>query len=74
MKKVTVELDWDTVDNIVKTELQSAYESLKQDMENRSQGRGFPIFHTDEEKDFGEIAEHVYCLQKVLSYWGLNVK
>lgn len=73
MKKVTVELDWDTVDGIIQTELQSTYESLKQDLVNRAEGRGFAIFDIDEAKDIGEIAEHLYCLERVMKYWGVTV-
>ena len=73
MKKVTVELDWDTVDNIVKTELKDTYESLKQDMVNRSCGHGYAIFDHDEAKDIGEIAETLYCLKRVAEYWGLKL-
>lgn len=73
MKKVTVELDWDTVDGIIQTELQSTYESLKQDMLNRADGRGFAIFDIDEAKDIGEIAEHLYCLERVMKYYGVAV-
>jgi hypothetical protein len=73
MKKVTVELDWDTVDGIIQTELQSTYESLKQDLINRSEGRGFAIFDIDEAKDIGEIAEHLYCLERVMKYYGVAV-
>ena len=73
MKKVTVELDWDTVDGIIQTELQSTYESLKQDLVNRAEGRGFAIFDIDEAKDIGEIAEHLYCLERVMKYYGVDV-
>jgi hypothetical protein len=72
MKEVTIKLGWDTVDSIIQTELQSTYESLKQDMVNRSEGRGFAIFDVDEAKDIGEIAEHLYCLKKVMTYWGVK--
>ena len=37
MKEVTIKLDWNTVDGIVQTELQSTYESLKQDMLKKNQ-------------------------------------
>ena len=73
MKKVTVELDSDAVDDIIQTELQSAYESLKQDLVNRAEGRGYAIFHKDEAKDIAEIAEHMYCLEVVMNYYGVNV-
>lgn len=73
MKKVTVELDWDTVDNIIQTELQSTYESMKQDLINRSEGRGYAMFHKDEDKDIAEIMEHLHCLAVVLKYYGVDV-
>jgi hypothetical protein len=53
--------------------LQSTYESLKQDMLNRADGRGFAIFDIDEAKDIGEIAEHLYCLERVMKYYGVDV-
>lgn len=73
MKKVTVELDWDTVDGIVQTELQSTYESLKQDLFNRAEGRGYAIFHKNEDKDIAEIMEHLYCLEILMKYYGVDV-
>jgi hypothetical protein len=73
MKKVTVELDWDTVDNIIQTELQSTYESMKQDLINRSEGRGYAIFHKKKSKDIDEIIEHLYCLERVMKYYGVDV-
>ena len=73
MKEVTIKLGWDTVDNIIQTELQSTYESLKQDLVNRAEGRGFAIFDIDEAKDIGEITEHLYCLERVMKYWGVTV-
>lgn len=71
MKRVTVELDWDTVDKIIQTELQSAYESLKYDLVNRAEGRGYAMFHKDEAKDIAEIAEHMYCFEVIMNYYGV---
>jgi hypothetical protein len=53
--------------------LQSTYESLKQDLVNRAEGRGFAIFDIDEAKDIGEITDHLYCLERVMKYWGVTV-
>ena len=51
-RKVTVELDWDAVDNIVKQELQSGLKNLKTDLKKRkSKAGGMAVFETDSVKD-----------------------
>lgn len=69
-RKVTVELDWDTVDSIVQNELQSVYESLKCDLERRAEGKTWGIFAKDEAEDIAQIAEHIYALELILKYYG----
>lgn len=73
MKKVTVELDWNTVDSIICAELQSTYESMKHDLINRSEGRGYALFNKDEDKDIAEIMEHLHCLAVVMKFYGVDV-
>lgn len=70
MKKVMVELDWDTVDNIVKQELLSGKDSLTQDLKKRKKGTGMAIFETDKEADIILIKEHIEAFNVILRYYG----
>jgi hypothetical protein len=69
--KVTVELDCDTVDNLVKNELQKVYESLKGDLDRIADGTGYAIFDKDQTKDIALITEHIYALELILIYYGV---
>lgn len=71
--KVTVELDYDTVDNLVKHELQMVRESLKRDLNRVADGTGWAIFDKDQAKDIALITEHIYALELILIYYGVNV-
>lgn len=74
MKKVTVELDYDTVDNIVIEQLIISMNTLKQDSEKRNQGKCGPIFRKDFVEDMKEIDSHLESFMTVLSYYGHNMK
>jgi hypothetical protein len=73
MEKITVELDYDTVDGIIRKELYNAYQFLRNDLELRCAGKGMAIFDIDKEKDIQEITDHLYCFEKVLAYWGYEI-
>lgn len=70
MKKVTVELDYDTIDGIVKQELISVRDSLRQDCAKRKDGTGFAIFDTDKRTDIALIKDHIDAVNLILSYYG----
>ena len=70
--KVMVGLDWETVDDIVKTELQKVHQSLKGDLNRIADGTGYAIFDTDESKDIAMIIEHIYAVELILSYYGVE--
>ena len=69
-KKVTVELDWDTVDQITTSSMESLVKCLEDDLENRKDGTGMAIFHKDKEKDIAEINRHIDAFKTVLEYYG----
>ena len=70
MRKVTVELDWDTVDGIVKQELRSLRENLKEDLQKRKKGTGIAIFEVDKTTDIALIKEHIEAFNLILRYYG----
>ena len=72
MRKVTVELDWDTVDNIVKQELASLKDNLEQDLKKRKADKGMAIFDTDKTTDVALIKEHVEAFNLILKYYGVK--
>ena len=69
-KKITVELDWDTVDQITTSSMESLVKSLEVDLENRKDGTGMAIFHKDKKKDIAEINRHIDAFKTVLEYYG----
>lgn len=72
MKKVTVELDWDTVDNIVKQELCSGRDNLKNDLKKRKKDEGMAIFETDKTTDIALMKEHIDAFKLILRYYGVK--
>jgi hypothetical protein len=72
VRKVTVELDWDTVDNIVKQELASLKDNLEQDLKKRKKGTGMAIFDTDKTTDVALIKEHIEAFNVILKYYGVK--
>ena len=72
VRKVTVELDWDTVDNIVKQELANLRANLKEDLKKRRAGKGMAIFETDKTLDVALIKEHIEAFDLILKYYGVK--
>jgi len=72
VRKVTVELDWDTVDNIVKQELASLKNNLKQDLKKRKAGKGIAVFDTNKTLDVARIKEHIEAFDLILKYYGVG--
>lgn len=70
MRKVTVELDYDAVDSIVKQELRSLRETLKEDLQKRKKGTGMAIFEVDKTTDVALIKEHIEAFNLILRYYG----
>ena len=75
MPKVTVELDWETVDNIVLSQLQDAYSGLTEELEVRENGgnRG-GIFDTDKDTDIILIKAHIDAFKLAVKYFGGKVE
>ena len=71
-RKVTVELDWDTVGNIVKQELASFKDNLEQNLKKRKAGKGLAIFDTDKTIDVALIKEHIEAFNLILKYYGVK--
>lgn len=65
MSKLTVELDWETVDNIVVAQLRDTWESLKADL-----GAGKWVFvWGDQEADDAEIQRHIDAIEIMLKWY-----
>ena len=75
MPKVTVELGWETVDNIVLSKLQDAYSGLVTDLEEREDGgnRG-GIFDNDKDTDIILIKAHIDAFKLAVKYFGGKVE
>jgi hypothetical protein len=71
-RKVTVELDWNTIDCIVKQELVSLKANLQEDLKKRKKGTGMAIFETDKTTDLALIKEHIEAFKLILKYYGVK--
>jgi hypothetical protein len=75
MPKVTVELGWETVDNIVLSQLQDAYSGLVTDLEEREgEGRRGGIFDNDKDKDIILIKAHIDAFELAIKYFGGKIE
>jgi hypothetical protein len=65
MSKISVELDWETIDNIVVGQLRNTWETLKDDL-----GKGRNIFvWGDIEADDAEIQKRIDALELMLAWY-----
>ena len=71
-KKITVELDWDTIDKITTCSMKSVVESLEADLEKRKDDTGMAIFEKNKKKDIALIEKHIEAFKLVLRYYGEN--
>jgi hypothetical protein len=71
MQKITVELDWETVDRIVAEQVIDARNGLVEDLEEREgEGRRGGIFDNDKDKDIILIKAHIDAFDMVIKYFG----
>lgn len=71
-KKITVELDWDTIDRITICSMKSVVESLEADLEKRKDDTGMAIFEKNKKKDIALIEKHIEAFKLVMKYYGEN--
>ena len=71
-KKITVDLDWDTIDGIARASMHSVLENLQKDLVERKNGDGMAIFVTEQEFDVMLIEKHIEAFKLVLKYYGEN--
>ena len=69
-RKITVELDWDTIDRVTTCTMKGLVGSLEEDLEKRKNGTGMAIFHQNKKKDIAEIKRHIDAFRTVLKYYG----
>lgn len=69
-KKVTIELDWDTIDRLTVCCMKSTLECLEADLKKRKDGTGMAIFEKDKKKDLVLIKKHIDAFKLVLQYYG----
>jgi hypothetical protein len=71
MPKVTVELDWDTVDGIVVQQVTDARDGLIEQLEERKgKGNKGGVFDNDRKKDIILIKAHIDAFELVINYFG----
>ena len=65
MSKITVELDWETIDSIVVEQLRSTRESLKNDQGNKA----WVFVWGDQEADDAEIQKYIDATELLLKWY-----
>ena len=69
-RKITIELDWDTIDKVTTCSMKGLVESLEDDLEKRKAGTCMAIFDDNKKKDIAEIKRHIDAFKTVLKYYG----
>ena len=65
MTKITVELDWETVDRVVVEQLRSTWENLKNDQGNQA----WVFVWGDQEADDAEIQKRIDAAELLLKWF-----
>lgn len=65
MTKITVELDWETVDRVVVEQIRSTWESMKNDQGNQA----WVFVWGDQEADDAEIQKHIDAAELLLKWF-----
>jgi hypothetical protein len=74
MPKINVELDWETVDNIVIQQIIESRDGLIMDLERRKKKNNQGgIFDNDKKKDIILIKTHIDAFELVIKYFGGNI-
>ena len=75
MPKVTVELDWDTVDGIVVQQVTDARVGLIEQLEERKEnGNKAGVFDNNKKKDIILIKAHIDAFEMVIKYFGGKIE
>jgi hypothetical protein len=69
-RKVSIELDWDTIDHITTCSIKTLVECLEADLEKRKADTGMAIFEKNKKKDIALIEKHIEAFKLVLKYYG----
>ena len=75
MYKSTIQLDWETVDNIVREQVTDARDGLIEQLEERKgNGNKGGVFDKDKKKDIILIKAHIDAFELVIKYFGGKVE
>jgi hypothetical protein len=67
---VTIEVDSDQLNTIVRADLKLLLESLEDDLSRNEANKRGSIFSMDFEEDQKEIKKHIKAFKRVLKYYG----
>ena len=71
-KKTTVQLSYDTIDEIVRSELLCSYKNFQRDYDAVKNGADYlHVFHADPEEDRREIKKMIKSLRRVINYYSI---
>ena len=70
MKPIKIELDWDAVDDIVRSQLTDAKDIMEYNYNQRKQGVDMlGIFHHDADMDCKEMEKHIDALNLIINFY-----
>ena len=74
MTKVTVELEWEAVEHIVRSQIKEMKEDLEGYLIEIKNNKKGTVFDLDYKKDKKKIKEHIEACEKIYAYFGGNNK
>lgn len=72
MSTVTIEIENEQLDAIVKQELSFMMNMLQNDLARIEENEKGYVFHTDWEEDRKEVKKHIKSFKRVLRYYGVE--
>ena len=74
MAKVTVELEWDAVEHIVRSQIKEMKEDLEGYLIEIKNNKKGTVFDLDYKKDKKKIKQHIEACEMICAYFGGNNK
>lgn len=68
--KVTVELECEQIESLVKQDLITLLDCLQNDLGRIEENQRGYVFHTDWQEDLKEVKKHIKAFKRVLKYYG----
>lgn len=75
MKEVTISLNCDCINDIVRADITSIRNIMESDLKRRENGSDkYGVFHLNKKKDIAEMKKHIKAFDIVLKYYSVPSK